>query len=111
MTYDELAQIKRDAEIAGRASTLAKLTAEEIGEVRRSHLPEIDEVELPFSCGWRSGRRLGGDATAAVKQATLDLLPDILRLAEMRLEAESRHQSALARARNAQVADFLGEPS
>lgn len=108
MTFDELKQIDSEAQSAEWAASAAKEAAQKIGNIRRARMPELADVKVPFDTEWSSGRSLSGEAAEAVRQATLDLLPDILRLAELRLEAKHKHQSTLARAKNAQVADFLG---
>lgn len=109
MTFDELKQIDSAAKSAEWAASSAKSAAQQVGKIRRDHMPELADVKVPFDTGWNSNRSLNDAAGDAVRQATLDLLPDILRLAELRLEAKHKHQSTLARAKNAQVADFLGE--
>jgi len=111
MTFDELKQIRDEARSAEWKADSAKSAAQKIGNIRRDHMPEIEDVKLPFDTGWNTSRSMSDEAANAIKQAVLDLLPDILRLAELRLEATHKHQSTLARARNAQVADFLGEQS
>lgn len=108
MTFDELKQIDSEARSAEYKARTAKEAAQQIGKIRRDHMPEIAGIKVPFDCGWSSGRSLNAEAANAIEQATLDLLPDILRLAELRLEAKHKHQSTLARAKNAQVEDFLG---
>lgn len=111
MTFDELTQIRDEAKRAEWDASSAKSAAHAIGVIRREQMPELKDVQLPYSTSYGSGRSTNEEAAQAVKQATLDLLPDILRLAELRLEAKHKHRSTLARAKNAQVADFLGEQS
>lgn len=108
MTFDELKQIDSEARSAEYKARTAKEAAQQIGKIRRDHMPEIADIKVPFDSGWSSSRSLNAEAANAIEQATLDLLPDILRLAELRLEAKHKHQSTLARAKNAQVEDFLG---
>src|SRR5690606_35197342 len=108
MTLDELQQIDSAARAAEWAASTAKEAAQQIGSIRREHVPELADVKVPFDTGWNSGRNLNDEAAEAVRQATLDLLPDILRLAELRLEAKHKYQSMLARAKRQQIADFLG---
>lgn len=108
MTFDELKQIDSAARSAEYKASSAKSAAQQIGKIRRDSILELEDVKVPFETSWNSNRSLNDEAANAIKQATLDLLPDILRLAEMRLEAKHKHQSTLARAKNAQVADFLG---
>lgn len=109
MTFDELKQIDNAAQSAEWAASTAKEAAQKIGNIRRAHMPDRADVKVPFDTEWSSGRSLSGEAAEAVRQATLDLLPDILRLAELRLEAKHKYQTALARAKRQQIADFLGE--
>lgn len=111
MTFDELKKIRDEAQSAEWGASRAKSASHEIGTIRRSHsMPELDDVVIPFTDGYGTNRRLSKEAANEVRQATLDLLPDILRLAELRLDAKRKHQSTLAHAKNTQVADFLGEP-
>ena len=109
MTFDELKAINEEATRAAWKASNKKGCAEDIGKIRREALPSIGDMTTPFNCGYSSGRHMTDEAKEAVKQATLDLLPDILRLAEMRLEAEGRRLSALARAKQEQLRSYLGD--
>jgi hypothetical protein len=97
MTFDELKQIDSAVQSVELAARSAKEAAQNIRNIRRKNMPELNDVNIPFDIGYNSERKLNVEAVKAVRQATLDLLPDILRLAEIRLKANHKYQTALGR--------------
>ena len=108
MTLDELNAISRRAgdlrsdkeRVASAAKTLA---------ARRNADPRKSAADLTATMlqHWRySTDELARDRFFAVLD---EFLPDLLRIAEMRLEAEARALGQQERALRAQVAGFLGE--
>lgn len=109
MTFDELKQIKDDATRQANSAGSAKRSAQSVRD-NRLNLPATDDIIIPFKTSWNGiSQPLTYEAQEAVKQAVFDMLPDILRLAEMRLEAVQKHHAARAKALEAQLSAYLGE--
>lgn len=108
MTLDELNAISRRAgglrSDKERVTSAAKTLAERRNADPRKSAAELITTMLQH---WRYGAdELARDEFFAVLD---EFLPDMLRIAEMRLEAEARALGQQERALRAQVAGFLGE--
>jgi len=108
MTLDELNAISRRADglrrDKERVTNAAKMLAERRNADPRNSAADLIATMLQH---WRYGTdELARDKFFA---ALDEFLPDLLRIAEMRLEAEARALGQQERALRAQLAGFLGE--
>lgn len=107
MTLDELKQIEQQARDAGYKRSQAQEAARKLAGLRTSETPVCtkDLIQRMASYGW------GSDTARHAFLTVLDeCQSDMLRIAEMRLEALARAMSQRERMLRAQLAEFLGEP-
>ena len=108
MTFDELKKIDNNALDARRLTEKLHAAAQSLARVRKADLDKgLTAVLGDIESHWR----YGSDAMAleAFHTALGELLPEALRIAELRLEAQARAASARARALTEQVRSFFDE--
>jgi hypothetical protein len=110
MTLDELRQIENSAVDDESFVSTARHAIERISSLRRADAKVLGRV--PFETGWNACiKEMPFLAEKHLKQVVTDLMPEILRLAEMRLEAEARTRQIRGKMRRQQLKVFLSDPT
>ena len=109
MTLDELRQIENGARDDEGFVRSARHSINEIAALRKADrtIPGV----VPFRTGYSSGiTSLSNIAERYLCSVVTDMLPEILRLAEMRMEAEIRKRQIRGKMRREQLNVYLSEP-
>ncbi|WFC66460.1 hypothetical protein EUC41_09110 [Achromobacter denitrificans] len=107
MTLDDLKKIDSNAAAAKREAEELRSASQALAGIRNADPVRPSDLTSTMANNWRYGSHL--IAREEFFDVLLELMPEVLRIAELRLEARARAASARNRALAEQVRSFFDE--